>query len=73
MAHFAKVENGIVQQVIVVSNEILLDENEIEQEEIGKEFCINLFGGDWVQTSFNSSFRGKFAGIGMEWDGENFS
>ncbi len=72
MAHFAKIENGIVTEVIVVNNEVILDENGIEQEEIGKQFCADLFGGEWVQTSFNASFRGKYAGLGMTWDGENF-
>lgn len=64
MAHFAKIENGIVSTVIVVNNEVLLDENGIEQESIGSAFCEDLFGGEWVQTSYNSSFRGKYAGVG---------
>ena len=72
MAHFAKIENGTVAQIVVVNNEVILDENGIEQEEIGKQFCADLFGGEWVQTSFNAAFRGKFAGLGMTWDGENF-
>ncbi len=73
MAHFAKIENGIVTQVIVVNNEVIMDENGIEQEDLGKQFCAELFGGEWVQTSFNASMRGNFAGLGMTWDGENFS
>lgn len=72
MAHFAKVENGIVTEVIVVNNEVILDENGIEQEEIGKQFCSDLFGGEWVQTSYNGTFRNKYASVGMTWDGENF-
>ena len=51
MAHFARVENGIVSEVIVVANEVLLDENGQEQESIGDAFCNDLLGGEWVQTS----------------------
>jgi hypothetical protein len=68
MAHFARIENGYVQQVIVVNNEVLLDENGIEQEAIGAQFCADLFGGQWVQTSYNGNFRGAFAGSGMIYD-----
>jgi hypothetical protein len=69
MAHFAKVNSdGIVEQVIVVNNEVLLDSEGIEQETLGAAFCADLFGGDWVQTSYNGNFRGQFAGIGMIYD-----
>jgi hypothetical protein len=73
MAHFAKIEDGIVREVIVVNNEVLLDEEGIEQEELGASFCVDLFGGQWVQTSYNATIRSKFAGIGDSWDGENFA
>jgi len=72
MAHFAKIEDGVVRQVIVVNNEVLLDENNVEQESIGAKFCADTFGGEWVQTSYNANFRGKFAGVGDQWDGTNF-
>jgi hypothetical protein len=68
MAHFARIENNIVQQVIVVNNEVLKDENGIEQESIGAQFCADTFGGEWIQTSYNGNFRGKFAGAGMKYD-----
>jgi len=68
MAHFAKIENGIVRQVIVVNNEVLLDENNVEQESIGAKFCADTFGGEWVQTSYNGNFRGRYAGVGMSYD-----
>jgi hypothetical protein len=68
MAHFAKIEDKIVREVIVVSNEVLLDENGIELETIGAEFCAELFGGQWVQTSYNAKFRSKFAGVGDTYD-----
>ena len=72
MAHFAKIEDGIVRQVIAVSNEVLLDSNGTEQESIGAQFCQDTFGGTWVQTSYNANFRGRFAGTGDLWDGTNF-
>jgi hypothetical protein len=73
MAHFAKIENGFVSQVIVVNNEVLKDENGVEQESIGAAFCHDTFGGEWVQTSYNATFRGKYAGTGDKWDGTNFT
>ena len=72
MAHFAKIENGMVSEVIVIANEVLLDENGIEQESIGSAFCTDLLGGEWVQTSYNSKFRGQFAVPGHLWDGKEF-
>ena len=73
MAHFARIENGIVGEIIVVNNEVLLDENEIEQESIGIAFCKSLFGDDseWIQTSYNGNFRGKYAAAGDRYDFEN--
>jgi hypothetical protein len=71
MAHFAKIEDGIVRQVIVVNNEVLLDENNVEQESIGAKFCADTFGGEWIQTSYNANFRGKYAGTGDIYDAEN--
>lgn len=68
MAHFAKIEDGIVRQVIVVNNEVLLDSKGVEQEALGVAFCEELFGGTWIQTSYNNNFRGTFAGLGMTYD-----
>jgi hypothetical protein len=72
MAHFARIEEGVVRQVIVVNNEVLYDENKVEQETIGAQFCADLFGGVWVQTSYNGKIRGKFAGQGDTWNGTEF-
>ena len=72
MAHFARIENGIVREVIVVNNEVITDENGVEREEKGSKFCSDLFGGQWIQTSYNAKFKGKFAGQGDKWNGENF-
>ncbi len=68
MAHFAKIEDGVVREVIVVNNEVLLDSEGVEQEALGAAFCEELFGGTWVQTSYNNNFRGRYAGIGMVYD-----
>jgi len=71
MAHFAKLNSdNIVEQVIVVNNEVLKDDKGVEQESIGVAFCQSLFGADtnWVQTSYNGNFRGRYAGAGMTYD-----
>jgi hypothetical protein len=69
MAHFAELdENNIVLRVIVVNNDELLDENGNEIEQKGIDFCSNLLGGTWVQTSYNGKLRKRFAGIGMFYD-----
>ena len=71
MAHFAELNNNnIVLRVIVVNNSDILDENGVESEEIGKAFCESLFGGRWIQTSYNASFRKNYAGIGFEYSEE---
>lgn len=69
MAHFAQIENGTVTQVIVVSNnELLVDGVEVESK--GVEFCQSLFGGTWVQTSYNNNIRKQYAGIGFTFDAD---
>ena len=65
MAHFAKIENNIVTQVIVISNTDCNNLEFPESENIGKEFILSLnIEGDWIQTSYNAIFRKKFAGVG---------
>jgi hypothetical protein len=68
MAHFAELdENNIVKQVIVVhNNELLVDG--VESETKGIEFCQSLFGGNWIQTSYNATFRKNYAGINFTYD-----
>ena len=63
MSHFAKVENGIVTQVIVAEQDVI---------------DTGIFGHGWVQTSYNTQggvhllggepLRGNFAGIGFVYD-----
>ena len=71
MAHFAKIDsNGIVVDVIVVNNDVLL-ENGIENEQKGKDFIQGLFGsGTWIQTSYNGSIRKNYAGIGYTYNSD---
>ena len=78
MAHFAELENNIVIRVTVVDNKDILDENGQESEQKGIEFCTNLLGGTWKQTSYNTQagqhtlggtpFRKNYAGIGFTYD-----
>ena len=70
MAHFAKLENNIVTQVIVVSNQDILDEQGQESEQKGIDFCSNLLGGTWIQTSYNGKIRKNYAGIGYQYDSD---
>ena len=55
MAHFAKINNGIVEQVIVS------EQNHINSGLVGDSFL-------WIQTSYNNNFRKQFAGIGDTYD-----
>jgi hypothetical protein len=67
VGHYAKVENGIVTQVIVAD---------------GPDWCEKNLGGEWIQTSYNTHggvhTGGKFpihknyAGIGYLFDGIGF-
>ena len=69
MANFAEIGlDNIVIRVVVVNNAELLDENEEEQEALGANFCRELFGGTWVQTSYNGNIRKNFAGQGFTYD-----
>ncbi len=68
MAHFAKIENGVVVQVVVA------EEAFISTGALGDPAA-------WVQTSYNTSggqhpegrpLRKNYAGIGMLYDGVGF-
>jgi hypothetical protein len=66
MAHFAKVENGIVTQVIVAEQDIIDS---------------GVFGDSWIQTSYNTvgnkhllggtPLRGNYAGVDSIYDAVN--
>ena len=59
MAHFAEIFDGVVQRVIVVHD---------NEEANGAQFCHDLLGGEWLQTSYNGTIRKQFAGIGYTYD-----
>ena len=61
MAHFARIENNLVTEVLVVSNEL---------EHRGADFLANdlALGGIWIQTSYNNNIRKQYAGIGFRYD-----
>jgi len=83
MAHFAKMDdNNVVLEVNALNNHELVtsktttDENGnvvvslVESEDKGIAFLTSWSGGhtNWKQTSYNATFRGKFAGIGDTYD-----
>jgi hypothetical protein len=65
-AHAAKIENGIVTHVIVIP---FMDDDDAKVT----AYCNSIgLDGTWVDTSYLGSRRGKYAGIGDTWNGENF-
>ncbi len=65
MAHFAKMNNNKVEQVIVVSND------DAPTEAAGQAFIASIgLDGEWLQTSYNNNFRGRYAGIGSIYDAD---
>lgn len=74
MAHFAQVnDNGIVERVIVVSNDDCAGGDLPESEPAGQAFLASIgLEGHWVQTSYHANFRGKYAAICDTWTGTEF-
>lgn len=72
MAHFARLdENNYVTMVTVVSNADMIDSDGKEIEALGIAVCESVVGpGPWVQTSYNGTFRRRYAGLGMKYDQE---
>jgi len=75
MAHFAKIEDNVVTQVIVVSNDVC-GEPTLDFPDTcaaGRAFIVNTLKlqGNWKQTSYNGNFRGTYAGIGYTYDAVN--
>lgn len=81
MAYFAELDsNNTVLRVVSIGNQFLIDENGVEIEQNGINFCKQLFGQDtvWLQTSYNTRanthtegktpFRKNYAGIGFTYD-----
>ena len=76
MAHFAKIENGKVTQVIVISNEQCGEPTLTFPDTCaaGRAYIANglKLNGEWLQTSIHASFRGVYAGVGFAWNGTEF-
>ena len=69
MAHFAEIDsNNVVLRVIVVDNSDTAMADGTETESIGIAHCQKLFGGTWVQTSYNATQRKNFASKGYTYD-----
>ncbi len=72
MAHFAKIENDTVTDVIVVSNDDCGGGNFPESEPIGQAFIASLgLHGLWLQTSYHANFRGCYASFGWTYDAQS--
>lgn len=61
MAHHAKIENGIVTQVIVTCD---------SDEDTFADRMLAETGEQWVRTSFNARIRYNFAGIGYSYNAD---
>jgi len=74
MAHFAQLDKlGFVIEVIVIDNDDCGGGEFPESEPIGQAFIASIgLDGEWRQTSYNSNFRGTYAGIGYTFDGDEF-
>jgi len=71
MAHFAKIENNLVTDVIVVSNDDCGGGNFPESEPIGQAFIATLgLNGLWLQCSYNAHFRGVYPGLNFSYDAD---
>lgn len=71
MAHFARIDGGIVREVIVVNNEDCGGGEFPKSEPIGQAFIASIgLEGEWRQTSYNGNFRGTYAGIGFTYDAD---
>jgi len=81
MAHFAEIDdNNIVLRVVNVNDADTQDEHGVEDEAIGRSFLSNTYGGNWIQTSYNTRggvhllggtpLRKNYAGLGYTYSKE---
>jgi hypothetical protein len=71
MAHFAKIENGIVATVNVVADSDCGGGEFPESEPIGQAFLASIgLDGVWLQTSYHANFRGAYAGVNYVYDAD---
>jgi len=76
MAHFAEIDenNNVLRVVVACSEEVNNyggDQSEAAASRFAKTVNLSFNGVKWVQTSYNNSFRKRFAGIGMTYDPVN--
>jgi hypothetical protein len=64
-----EVVSKIVTDVIVVSDDVCPDPAP-DNEAAGQTFIADVLGldGTWLQTSYNGTFRGRYAGVGYTYD-----
>ena len=68
MAHAARIDEGIVREVIVVPSDL----DATESDAAIQAFCNSIgLNGTWIRTSYNGNMRGTYAGIGFTYDSEN--
>jgi len=67
MAHAARIEDGIVREVIVVPDDL-----DATESDAAIEAYIHGIGlsGKWIRTSYNGNIRGRYAGIGYKYDSD---
>lgn len=72
MAHFAKIVDGVVTDVIVINDLELNNAPYPESEALGLAWIAAWPGSqghtNWKQTSINNSFRGAYAFVGGTYD-----
>jgi hypothetical protein len=69
MKHFAIIdENNMVLNCIIVSDNDCGNYEFPQSDLIGSQFCHNIFGGTWLETSEFGLFRGRFASPGDYYD-----
>lgn len=72
MAHFARLNNdNEVLDVIVISNEDILDSNNVENEQLGIDLCHSLYDNEhpnctYKQTSYNTRGRKHYQANSQE-------
>ena len=69
MAHFARIDNNTVTEVIVISDDNCPDPAP-DNEAQGQAFIADVLGlaGTWLQTSYHGNVRGMYAGPGYTYD-----
>ena len=71
MKYFAKIENNIVSQIIVVDDLDCAGLNFPDSETVGKQHIANIgLTGDWFETSIDGSFRQRYAWIDGSYNSE---